>query len=336
MALVLSLLLGACARGEAAPLSADLHEEGLALLTAGGEANTYVALERFQQALAADSTFVPAWVAVARTYYNLGPNASILPPERTLVQAREAAERAVRLGPEDPAAHVALGNVRAADWDWRGAELAFTRALELDPSHVAALNGLATTLHTMDRTAEAVGVLHRALAAQPRGSLVLRVQLLGESEAAIAILSERIAAAGEAPMPGDFFTLARIYGEVGRYEDGIDQLERQIPLMDGDVSDETALLGFFLGRLGRDDEARHALLTLDELYRKGRYVSPVQRAWVHLGLGEKDEALALLARGVAAHAHRTGAGMRGFGFVYESVASDPRFVALLARMGMVV
>ena len=75
---------------------------------------------------------------------------------------------------------------------------------------------------------------------------------------------------------------------------------------------------------------------LDRIAAEGRYVSPVQRAWVHLGLGEKDEALALLARGVDAHAHRTGGAMRAFGFIYESVANDARFVGLLARMGMVV
>jgi tetratricopeptide (TPR) repeat protein len=336
-ALLAALLVAGCARGEAnEPLPDQPYQEGLTLLTAGGQANTELALGHFRRALAVDSTFVPAWVGVARAHYNLGPNASILSPEETLVPAREAAESAVRFGPDDPEAHLVLANVRAADWDWRGAELAFARALELDPSSVPAMNGLATTLYTMNRESEAADVLKRALAAQPEGGLILRSQLLDDAEAAIEILSDRIVAAGPSPTPNDFFILARIYGAEGRYEEAVQQLERQIPLMNGDVADETALLGYFHGRLGKEAEARRALSLLDGLVEEGRYVSPVQRAWVHLGLGERELALELLAKAVDAHAHRTGGGMRGFGFVYESVASDPRFVALLARMGMVV
>jgi tetratricopeptide (TPR) repeat protein len=334
--LVMSLALG-CGRGEANTVAPDeLYEEGLTLLTAGGEASQLQAIDRFERALAVDSTYAPAWAGLARAYFDLGANGSVLSPERTLAPAREAAEHAVRLAPDDASAHVALGNVRASDWDWRGAELAFARALELEPSDPAALNGLATTLFTMNRRSEAIGVLNRALAVQPDGSLVLRTQLLDDGETAIRILRERIDAAGADPAPNDFFTLARVYGEMGRYEDAVAQLERQIPLMNGDVADEMGLLGFFQARLGDHEEARLALAALDGLSAEGRYVTPVQRAWIHLGLGEQDRALELLGQAVDAHAHRTGRGMRAYGFVYESVASDPRLVMLLARMGMVV
>jgi tetratricopeptide (TPR) repeat protein len=334
--LVASLALG-CGRGEANTVaSAELYQEGLTLLITGGETNQLQAIERFERALAVDSAHAPAWVGLARAYFDLGPNGSVLSPERTLAPAREAAERAVRLAPDDATAHVALANVRASDWDWRGAELAFARALELAPSDPVALSGLATVLFTMNRRPEAIGVLNRALAVQPEGSLLLRTQLLDEGETAIRLLRERIDAAGADPPPNDLFTLARIYGEMGRHQDAVAQLERQIPLMNGDVADEMGLLGFLEARLGDGAEARLALAALDGLSAEGRYVSPVQRAWIHLGLGENDRALELLGQAVDAHAHRTGRGMRAFGFVYESVASDPRFVMLLARMGMVV
>ena len=110
--------------------------------------------------------------------------------------------------------------------------------------------------------------------------------------------------------------------------------ERQIPLMNGDIPDETALLGYLRGRLGQREEALRALGELDRLVQEGRYVSPVQRAWVHLGLGEHDRALALLADGVEQHAHRAGTAFVMLGFIFEPVASDPRFIELLGRMGL--
>ena len=142
------------------------------------------------------------------------------------------------------------------------------------------------------------------------------------------------AAAGAAPNPNDLWTLARIQGGEGRYEEAIAQLERQIPLMNGDIPDETALLGYLRGRLGQREEALRALGELDRLVQEGRYVSPVQRAWVHLGLGEHDRALALLADGVEQHAHRAGTAFVMLGFIFEPVASDPRFIELLGRMGL--
>jgi tetratricopeptide (TPR) repeat protein len=54
-----------------------------------------------------------------------------------------------------------------------------------------------------------------------------------------------------------------------------------------------ALVGFSYAEMGRFDAARRQLDRLDELSRQ-RYVSPYVRAIVHCGLGETDEALALL------------------------------------------
>ena len=48
--------------------------------------------------------------------------------------AREAAERALRLEPNLAEGHAALGwNRMRYDWNWRGAEVSFARALELIP-----------------------------------------------------------------------------------------------------------------------------------------------------------------------------------------------------------
>ena len=72
--------------------------------------------------------------------------------------------------------------------------------------------------------------------------------------------------------------------------------------MEGDLADEVAILGHAYGRLGREVDALEALAELDALPEQGRYVSPVNRARIYVGLGDNDEAMALLLQGSEEHA----------------------------------
>ena len=52
--------------------------------------------------------------------------------------------------------------------------------------------------------------------------------------------------------PGGYWTSANIHAREGEYEQAAEQLLKQIPLMDGDVVDEVALLGHVYARMGRN------------------------------------------------------------------------------------
>ena len=87
-----------------------------------------------------------------------------------------------------------------------------------------------------------------------------------------------------------------------------------------------AFRGHVLARLGRTAEARDILRTLESLSRE-RYVPPYMIAIVHLGLGERDAALASLDRAYEA---------RDIHLVFlpvdprwDACRSDPRFRALI-------
>jgi tetratricopeptide (TPR) repeat protein len=75
-------------------------------------------------------------------------------PRDALADALNKAELAVRLQPELPEAHAALGGVALLDWDWLRAKNELSRALELEPRNAIAVYasaGLASLLGQADQ-----------------------------------------------------------------------------------------------------------------------------------------------------------------------------------------
>jgi choline-sulfatase len=76
-------------------------------------------------------------------------------------------QRAAELDPTNASYWSNLGNARRAAGDRTGAEHAYRRALDVDALAIDAANGLGVLLVDMDRPAEAVPLLERAVAAAP-------------------------------------------------------------------------------------------------------------------------------------------------------------------------
>ena len=92
-----------------------------------------------------------------------------------------------------------------------------------------------------------------------------------------------------------------------------------------------ATLGLVYGLAGMRDEAISALERMIAL-SKERYVSPFQLAWFYVGLGEKDQALDNFEK---AYTDRDSMMpyLRTFP-LFDSMRSEPRYKALLKKMGL--
>jgi tetratricopeptide repeat protein len=90
-------------------------------------------------------------------------------------------------------------------------------------------------------------------------------------------------------------------------------------------------LGHALGVAGRSGEARQVLEALEQDARQ-QYVSPVQMALVHLGLGEHDEAMACLEQ--ACNLRAVDLAFVRVDARFAPMAADGRFSALLERMNL--
>ena len=81
---------------------------------------------------------------------------------------RDAADRALTLSPDLAAAHLARGYLlQRADFDWRGAEAEFRRAMELAPNDSDAKYNLGNLLAVYGELEPAIDLTRQAIATEP-------------------------------------------------------------------------------------------------------------------------------------------------------------------------
>jgi Tfp pilus assembly protein PilF/uncharacterized membrane protein YphA (DoxX/SURF4 family) len=96
--------------------------------------------------------------------------AHILADQSKIREAREAAEEAVRLAPDDSGAHSAMTYVLLRDEKWAEAEASARRALSLDADNEVAANHLATALRLQNKMAENADQIRGMLERDPENS----------------------------------------------------------------------------------------------------------------------------------------------------------------------
>ena len=131
------------------------------------------AIAFYQQAVALDSAFVPAWAELAIAHATLYFNSTPTPAEAA--QARHAAERAQALGPNRPEGQLALGQYyRQVQLDNRQALAAYEAGLKFAPTHVELLTGAALAEWGLGRWEASLQPLTRAAALDPRSASAAR------------------------------------------------------------------------------------------------------------------------------------------------------------------
>ena len=166
----------------------ELYLRSRALLEHASEQETIEAYRALRRAVTLDPKFARAWASLADVLGQDNANWIIVygnkPAQATTdlsdwgtvwgrarEDARAAAEQAIRLAPELPEAHVAKAKVLGGlDKDWTAAEAEIHRALELDPSNVAATNVAADYALSLGRIAESLQFAQLELKLDPLGN----------------------------------------------------------------------------------------------------------------------------------------------------------------------
>jgi TolB-like protein/DNA-binding winged helix-turn-helix (wHTH) protein/Flp pilus assembly protein TadD len=288
-------------------------------------------IEYYTHAIRADRNYAEAYAALSESYVTLGsyggPN-----PTDALWKAQFAAERALQLDSKLSAAHTALAGVKTdRDWDWKGAEEEYRRAIALNPSDSTAHHWYGLHLARLGRGRQGLSELERALSLDPL-SLIIATDvaetyyLLREPEQAITRINEVLA------LNPDFaqahMVKGKILEELHRYREAEEEFVESGRLFGGG-SRLDAVRGHALALAGERKQALRIAQAL-EAASEQRYTSGVHIAQIYCALRQTETAMKWLDR--AYDRHDTGINMLGVDPLFDGCRADSRFQQLLRRI----
>ncbi len=310
----------------------DLYLRGRYFWNQLSAPTTRRAVEFYARATELDPEYALAWSGLADSYAASTINGDA-PPLKVWPRARDAAAHAVGSEPNLAEAQTSLGMVNFfLDWDWAAAEMAFRKAVALDPSYCLAHRTLGIALSHMRRPEEAQSAVRRARELEPlyaaHQALSAQVAFNARDYPAAIQFAQQAIVLDPGLLIGHL-QLGQAHEQLGNSDLALEALQNAGRLS-GSNSKVVALRGYLFAKLGRTDEAREVLNTLEAVSHE-RYVPPYAMALVHAGLGQRDQALECLERAYEA---------RDVHLIFlpvdpkwDALRSEVRFLALLRRCG---
>ena len=290
------------------------------------------AIEYFQRAIADDPAYALAYAGLAesyamRSYYVPAP------PAECASKAIAAARKALELDETLSEAWNALAQVEGDySWEWGLARQHFRRALELNDGNADAHHWYSEYLAAVAQFEEEEKELIRAADLDPLSPIITN------NQGHVYYFSRRLDPAAEKfrkaiseypQFANAHKDLGKAYLAKGLYAEAVAELKRAQEL--GGAHIDAGLLGMAYGLSGDRASAR---ALQENLLARGRreYVSPYTLAFVPLGLGETAEALGWLEKAI----EERSLPLKWIGVdpLFDSLRAEPRFQALLKRMGL--
>ncbi len=290
------------------------------------------AMECFKQAIEKEPTYALAYAGLADCFFLLGWY-TYLPPNEAYPKVKALAQRALEIDGLLAEAYAPLGFVKFVyDWDWLHAEQDFKRAIELNPSYAIARWWYSFCLMMMGRTEESLAEIKQAQELDPL-SLVINSSvgwMFHFARQYDQALEQCLKTVAMEPNFGvAHIHVGWIYEQKSRYDEAIAAFQKAVSLLGGGPFNY--LLAHAYALSGKTDEAQKILQEMNEL-SKQRYVSSYYMAAVYVALTDKDQAFTWLEK---AYEERDGwIVCLNVDPKFDSLHSDPRFTALLEKVGL--
>jgi serine/threonine protein kinase/Flp pilus assembly protein TadD len=287
------------------------------------------AIGYFEEAIAIDSTCAPAYVDLGEAYDYF---AADMVPREFAQKVNTYARKALSIDPTIAEAYALLGDVNVMyDWDWNQAAINYRKAIALNPNDPVAHAYYATYLDVVGRFDEALQEAMRANELNPL-DLSLRIMLANryfyhrQYDKAEAIYRE--IQSMDSTYALCFVGLGRIRFVQGRFDEAVSEYKKALRLNAFYASEG---LPAALAQSGNTSEARTMLAQLIRQSEAGRQ-KQVAIAGGYLALGERDSSFHWLDK---AYELRDGSlpWVRLMP-MFDDLRSDPRYVALMKKMGL--
>jgi TolB-like protein/tetratricopeptide (TPR) repeat protein len=309
------------------PKAYEQYLLGQDLVRTGGRASAEAALAAYQRAVAIDPGYANAWAQVGNVMGSVSDfQDSPARREAVIDESIATAGKAIALAPDLSDGYAVRGMLRhRLRWDWKGAQEDLARAIALDPKRALTQRNHAAILATLGRVDEAIAAARNATELDPlaEDSWTLLGRLLaGKHDDAEARKALERALVLNPRQNWANFMLGNMLLSQGDVEGAMSHY--------ASAPEQFRITGTAMVEFTRGNEAasRAALAKLEQDFPIG---FAFQIAQVYAWRGEKDQAFEWLERSYALH--DAGLVRLPFDPALDPLRSDPRFAALVKKMG---
>lgn len=290
------------------------------------------AIDNLNRAIELDPDYAAAYAALADAYIELlfFSFSSVGAREK----AREAGKKALALDPTLAEAHNSQALIKMyLDWDYAGAEASFKQAISLNRGSASVHMWYGWYLALMRRFDESLVELRRGHELDPlslpnNNAIGVSYHWARQTERAISAILDVLELDPNYVISQSF--LAEAYVQTGDLESAIAVIESIRP----EAMDPQALsvAGFVYARSGDREKANEILEEFDRRSSQGN-ISALNFAQIYTALGDSEQAFAWLDKAFDERA--IWLPFLKVDVKFDALRSDPRFQALLRRVGFV-
>jgi len=294
------------------------------------------AIEYFQHAIDKSPEYALAYAGMADTYILL-PQYSTISFKEAYKKSKNAALMALRYDKNLGEAYISLAMGKTDhDWNWEGGLKDFERALELAPGNAAVLHWYGFTLMQMARFDESEKKLKKALELDPVSPIINRnlgvlYYYSGQYDLAITQLQKGIELDENLAYTHLFIGL--VLCQQSKYEEALAECQKESKASRSYYLGTDSTIGICYAKLGNESRAREIL---EDLIRRVKHESIGNQytfvANLCFFLGETDRGFEFLDK--AFQVREIWITFIKIYPYYDSIRNDPRFIALLEKIGL--
>ena len=311
----------------------QLYLQGRFFWNKRSEEGLKTAIRYFEKAIEKDPQYALAWAGIADSYSLLGEYGNI-PRKELYPKAEAAVNKALEIDNQLAEVHTSLASLlMLSKWDWVNSEKEFKLALELNPNYATAHHWYSQWFLSMGRLEESLRMISRAAELDPVSQAILKDQGLAlyynrQYDNAIEIARKTLELDPNYAAAHRLLSLA--YQGKELFDEAIAE-NRNWGTLTGNKVETTVALAQLYAVSGPREDAKKLIevvekdkLVTDQVYRG--------LAMVYAALGENDIAFKWL--GTSYERHEESLLSLKVDPKADRLRSDPRFIALLKRIGV--